>query len=60
MTKAVKAKKHLGQHFLNNDEIALKITDLLSKKNNQVLEIGIPEGKLEDIKAWLHLTSSAI
>ena len=40
MTKAVKAKKHLGQHFLNNDEIALKITDLLSKKNNQVLEIG--------------------
>ena len=30
MTKAVKAKKHLGQHFLNNDEIALKITDLLS------------------------------
>ena len=40
MTKAVKAKKHLGQHFLKNDEIALKITDLLSKKNNQILEIG--------------------
>ena len=40
MTKAVKAKKHLGQHFLKNDEIALKITDLISKKNNQVLEIG--------------------
>ena len=34
MTKAVKAKKHLGQHFLNNDEIALKITDLLSKKQS--------------------------
>ena len=40
MTKAVKAKKHLGQHFLKNDEIALKITDLISKTNNQVLEIG--------------------
>ena len=34
MTKAVKAKKHLGQHFLNNDEIALKITDFLSKKQS--------------------------
>ena len=40
MTKAVKAKKHLGQHFLKNDEIALKITNLISKTNNQVLEIG--------------------
>ena len=33
--KAVKAKKHLGQHFLNDLTIAKQITDLLKiqKKN---------------------------
>ena len=38
MTKAVKAKKHLGQHFLNNNEIAIKITDLISKKTKPFLK----------------------
>lgn len=37
----VKAKKHLGQHFLNDENIASKIADTLSFKNyKQVLEIG--------------------
>ena len=39
--KAVRAKKFLGQHFLINEGIAKKITDLISKNNNKnVLEIG--------------------
>ena len=37
----VKAKKHLGQHFLNDESIAEKIADSLSLKGyNHVLEIG--------------------
>ena len=37
----VKAKKHLGQHFINNDKLAQDITKLLSfNKNYQILEIG--------------------
>ena len=38
--KDVKAKKHLGQHFLNNEAIALKITNLISKDTRNVVEIG--------------------
>ena len=45
--KAVRAKKFLGQHFLINEGIAKKITDLISKKNNKnVLEIGPGMGVL--------------
>ena len=29
----VKAKKHLGQHFLRDENIAQKIADSLSRKN---------------------------
>ena len=36
----VRAKKYLGQHFLNNEKIALNIVDLLSKKTKHVVEIG--------------------
>ncbi|XLS29568.1 16S rRNA (adenine(1518)-N(6)/adenine(1519)-N(6))-dimethyltransferase RsmA [Flavobacteriaceae bacterium M23B6Z8] len=37
----VKAKKHLGQHFLNDENIAMKIANTLSfKPYNKVLEIG--------------------
>lgn len=43
----VKAKKHLGQHFLNDENIASKIADTLSFKNyKQVLEIGPGMGVL--------------
>ncbi len=44
---SVKAKKHLGQHFLKDENIAKKIADALTKKNyNQVLEIGPGMGVL--------------
>ena len=38
--KNVKAKKHLGQHFLNNLQIASEITKLLKKDTKNVIEIG--------------------
>ena len=35
---SVRAKKHLGQHFLMDENIAKNIVDALSsEKNNQVL-----------------------
>lgn len=38
---SVKAKKHLGQHFLTDENIAKKIADILSEKGyDDVLEIG--------------------
>ena len=43
----VKAKKHLGQHFLNDETIAQKIADTLSLKGYKtVLEIGPGMGVL--------------
>lgn len=43
----VKAKKHLGQHFLTDETIAQKIADSLSENGyNQVLEIGPGTGVL--------------
>ena len=42
----VKAKKHLGQHFLNHKNIAGKIADTLSDTNVPVLEIGPGTGVL--------------
>tara|TARA_B100002052_G_scaffold43020_1_gene35516 strand:+ start:122512 stop:123264 length:753 start_codon:yes stop_codon:yes gene_type:complete len=42
----VRAKKFLGQHFLKNEKIALKIVDLLSKETKHVLEIGPGMGVL--------------
>ena len=43
----VKAKKYLGQHFLNDENIAKKIADTLSLKNYKtILEIGPGTGVL--------------
>ncbi len=43
----VKAKKHLGQHFLNDETIAQKIADTLSLNGYKtVLEIGPGMGVL--------------
>ena len=44
--KDVKAKKHLGQHFLNDTGVASDITDLLSKNTKNVVEIGPGMGVL--------------
>lgn len=44
---SVKPKKHLGQHFLKDENVARKIVELLSWKNyNKVLEIGPGTGVL--------------
>ena len=44
---SVKAKKHLGQHFLKDENIAKKIADSLSLKGyNNILEIGPGMGVL--------------
>ncbi len=47
----VKAKKHLGQHFLTDKNIAQRIVDGLihTHKYNQVLEVGPGMGILSDI-----------
>ena len=44
--KDVRAKKHLGQHFLNDEQIAFDITDLLSDSTKNVVEIGPGMGVL--------------
>jgi len=44
--KNVKAKKHLGQHFLNDEKIAFDITNLLSYGTKNVVEIGPGMGVL--------------
>ena len=44
---SVKAKKHLGQHFLTDEDIAKKIADSLTENGyNNVLEIGPGMGVL--------------
>lgn len=42
----VKPKKHLGQHFLNDENIAAKITESISTPCNALLEIGPGTGVL--------------
>src|SRR5690554_2617893 len=38
---SVRAKKHLGQHFLRDESVARDIVNALSRENyNQILEIG--------------------
>ena len=45
--KVVRAKKYLGQHFLNDINIAKKTTDLLTRRVNQnILEVGPGMGML--------------
>ena len=36
--KDVRAKKHLGQHFLNDETIAFNITKLLNNNTRNVVE----------------------
>ena len=57
---SVKAKKHLGQHFLTDENIAAKIVESLSFQNyGHVLEVGPGMGILskyllnKDSKIWL-------
>jgi len=42
----IRAKKHLGQHFLNDSRIAFDITNLLSNNTKNVVEIGPGMGVL--------------
>lgn len=42
----VRAKKHLGQHFLKDDNVASKIADSLVSGTSQVLEVGPGTGVL--------------
>lgn len=42
----VRAKKHLGQHFLKDENIARKIISFLSTENKNILEIGAGTGVL--------------
>lgn len=42
----VRAKKHLGQHFLNDENIARKITESISLPCNALLEVGPGTGVL--------------
>ena len=44
----IRAKKNLGQHFLNDPSIANRIVDSLTGKCNQVLEVGPGMGILTD------------
>jgi 16S rRNA (adenine1518-N6/adenine1519-N6)-dimethyltransferase len=48
MTSPIRAKKHLGQHFLNDENIAKKIVDALLECNNNlpVFEVGPGTGVL--------------
>ena len=57
----VRAKKHLGQHFLNDESIAFEIVNSLNEKctTNEVLEVGPGMGVLtqyllknESIQTW--------
>lgn len=43
---SVKPKKHLGQHFLKDENIARKIVDALEDRRNTVIEVGPGTGVL--------------
>jgi 16S rRNA (adenine1518-N6/adenine1519-N6)-dimethyltransferase len=58
---SVKAKKHLGQHFLTDEIIAEKIANTLTEKGyNKVLEIGPGMGVLTKYLLKKQLTTSVI
>lgn len=62
--QTVRAKKHLGQHFLKDEEIAQRIADgLLMKDYQEVLEIGPGMGMLTKYllkKPTINLTAAEI
>jgi len=58
--KNVRAKKHLGQHFLNNEQIAFDITDLLSEETKNVVEIGPGMGVLTQFLVKKNFTTEVV
>jgi len=58
--KDVRAKKHLGQHFLNDEQIAFNITDLLSKGTKNVVEIGPGMGVLTQFLVNKNFTTEVV
>jgi len=57
----VKAKKHLGQHFLKDENIAKKIADALTESGyNNVLEIGPGMGVLTKFLLKKNITTTVI
>lgn len=45
----IKAKKHLGQHFLTDKNIARKIVESLSEQTQNILEVGPGTGVLTEL-----------
>ena len=58
--KNVRAKKHLGQHFLNDEQIAFDITDLLSEGTKNVVEIGPGMGVLTQFLVKKYFTTEVV
>ena len=58
--KNVRAKKHLGQHFLNDEKIALSITNLLSSETQNVVEIGPGMGVLTQFLVKKDFTTEVV
>ena len=58
--KNVRAKKNLGQHFLNDARIAFEITELLSKKTQNVVEIGPGMGVLTQFLVKNNYTTQVV
>ena len=58
--KRVRAKKHLGQHFLEDLDIAENIVNLFSEKNKSVLEIGPGMGVLTQFLVKKNINLSLI
>lgn len=58
--KNVRAKKHLGQHFLNDEQIAFNITNLLSEGTKNVVEIGPGMGVLTQFLVKRDFTTEVV
>ena len=58
--KNVRPKKHLGQHFLNDERIAFEITDLLSDTTKNVVEIGPGMGVLTQFLVKKDFTTEVV
>ena len=53
---AIRAKKHLGQHFLKDEKIAKQIAETLSFKGyDDVIEIGPGTGVLTKYLSLIHI-----
>ena len=58
--KIVKAKKHLGQHFLKDQSIAENIVNQLTIKENTILEIGPGMGVLTQFLVKKDFTTEVV